>query len=179
MKSSSVWQAPLSALFYKKCYNNFVKNIVSICIVLLIILGLSTYFYMKAQHEGTYAGLTTVPCFDTTLPTKQQYSFTIRILVHGEQFPLNPTLGHDFGNCLHVVYENDASGTVYVKANDTNTYTLGQFFDVWHTTFNNYQMANYISKEKIRVTINGTESTAANVRDILLLPGRSIVVMYD
>lgn len=146
---------------------------------LSIIVIVAFVLYKNSLHESTYFGLPTVPCFDTTLSIKQNYSITIKMLVDGKPYPLDATIGHDYGKCLHAIYVNDASGKIYVKANDTNMYTLGQFFDVWRKTFTNYQMGDYVtsSTKKIHVLINDKLAREKNIRDIPLSANTTIVII--
>lgn len=145
----------------------------------LFILELSYLLYKQALTNASYLGLPTVACQDYTKPVIQNYSLTISITVYGKVYPLDSTIGHDYGKCLHVIYVNDKSGRVYVKANDNNTYTLGQFFDVWRKTFNNTQMGQYMlnGRNGIEVLVNGKK--VSTLRTTPLLPNENIQIIYQ
>ncbi|HXS15516.1 MAG TPA: hypothetical protein VN711_05265 [Candidatus Saccharimonadales bacterium] len=106
----------------------------------------------------------------------QNFSLTINITIAGKPYPIESTIGHDYGKCLHTIYVTNASGTVYIRANDTNTYTLGQFFDVWRKTFTTNQIGEYQSQQNAKILVNGKEVTT--LRDTPLLPHEDIKVIY-
>lgn len=154
------------------------QKVIASLFILLCIGLLSVKLYTEALHSSDYVGLPTVPCQDYTLPIKQNYSLTIKIMIINKPYPLTPTIGHDFGKCLHDIYTNDRSGKVFVRTNDTNTYTLGQFFDVWHVTFNKNQIFGYETDQThhVEVFVNGHH--VADYRSASLLPNEIIEVTY-
>lgn len=146
-----------------------------IIIPIVFILIASWVLYKNSLHLASYEGLTTVPCFDPTQPIKQNYSFSLSIVIDNKPYPLESQIGHDFGKCLHVLYTNDATGTVNVRANDINTYTLGQFFDVWHKTMNKNQLIQYLGN--VKVEVNG--KPVQTIRDTVLSSGEQITIIYQ
>ena len=152
-----------------------------IIIPLLGVILLAFYIYNSSLHNSVYLGLPTVPCFDITQTVKQDYSLDITIKIHEKNYPLDKTIGHDYGNCLHAIYVEDASGKVFIKANDLQQYNLGQFFDVWHKSFSSTQLGNCITSQTkpVNVAVNGKTTTEKNVRNILLKPNESISISCD
>lgn len=148
-----------------------------ILILLSLFVGLSYYFYHQSLSQASYLGLPTVPCQDYTKPILQNFSLTITITVAGKPYPLDAGIGHDYGKCLHTIFVNNASGTVYIKSNDTNTYTLGQFFDVWRKTFTSTQIGTYQSNKPAEILVNGQKVTT--FRDTPLLPNETIQINYN
>ena len=146
---------------------------------LIIVAALSVFLYDKAATQSNYEGLPTVPCLDYTKPVVQDFSLTLKITINGNVYPINPNIGHDFGNCLHDIFVNDSSGKVYVKANDMEGFTLGQFFDVWHETFSQNQIFGYQadSSHTIKVTVNG--KTLVTYRDTPLKANEVIEIIYQ
>lgn len=143
------------------------------------ILGCSVFFYHLALTQSDYVGLPTVPCLDYTKPVIQDFALTIIISINGKPYSLNPSLGHDYGNCLHDIFVNDASGKVFVKANDAEQFSLGQFFDVWKSTFTPQQIFSYQvgPSHHIVVTVNG--KLVEEYRDIILQPNQTIHISYQ
>lgn len=143
------------------------------------IIILSGFFYHAALTQSDYVGLPTVPCIDDTKPVIQDFALTITITINGKPYALNPTIGHDYGDCLHDIFVNNASGTVYVKANDAERFTLGQFFDVWKRTFTPQQIFSYRvdSSHHIVVTVDG--KGVEQYRDIILRPNQTIHISYE
>ena len=148
-------------------------------ILLLLVIGGSFYFYHLAQTQPTYVGLPTVPCIDYTKPVVQSFQFSIQITIYGKNYPLEKNIGHDYGNCLHDIFTKDASGIVYVHANDTENFTLGQFFDVWKKTFSQKQIFSYQTNgtHKITVFVNGKE--VSTYRSTPLTLNANILIRYQ
>lgn len=151
---------------------------ISVIIGLTIIVVCALFLYHNAQIQSTYEGLPTVPCLDYTKPVVQSFSFSIQISIQGQQYPLDKSIGHDFGNCLHDMYVNDASGDVFVQANDTEVFTLGQFFDVWHKTFTPEQIFGYQVRQghMLEVFVNGKK--VDTYRKTIVIPNEKIEVRY-
>lgn len=155
------------------------KKIIISFFIILCIIYTSLKLYTDALHNAQYVGLPTVPCQDYTLPIKQNYSLTIKIMINTTPYLLEKNIGHDFGKCLHNIYTNDTTGKIYVKANDNNTYTLGQFFDVWHSTFTPNQILGYQtdSTHHLKVFIN--KENVKDYRNTPLLSNSIIEVIYQ
>lgn len=154
------------------------KKIVRVIIGLLVI-GIAAFFYTQSLSQSVYVGIPTVSCQDDTKPIVQKFTFTLHITIDGRPYPLNATIGHDYGNCLHEIYTNDASGKIFVAANDRNTYSLGQFFDVWRKTFTDTQIMQYPlhMKDQLHIFVNGKQVTTG--RNTPLLPQEKIQIIYE
>ncbi len=146
---------------------------------LLAVIILAFFFYSKSITNSSYNGLPTVPCIDQTLPIKENFSFHIAISINGNNYPIETTIGHDYGQCLHSIYVNDSSGTVIVKSNTVQNYTLGNFFQVWHKTFNKNQIFDYQASNthSIRVLVNGND--VQTFENTILHSGDNIEVIYQ
>lgn len=146
---------------------------------ILGVIILAFFLYQLSLAQSIYNGLPTVPCIDTTLPIKQSFTFHLSITISGKPYPINNSLGHDYGKCLHVIYANDSSGTIFVKSNDTNKYILGQVFDEWHKTFNPHQIMQYgvTQNHTIKVLVNN--QNVEDYRNIILKPDQTIQVIYE
>lgn len=105
-------------------------------LILALLFTLAFFLDKQSVSHPVYLDLPTVPCFDPNLPVEQDYSLHISLEVNGKNYPLEADIGHDYGQCLRVIHTDNASGSVKVKANDSDQYSLGQFFQVWHKQFN-------------------------------------------
>lgn len=153
-----------------------------IAIGILVVILTSYYLLHLSNINSSYNGIPTVACVDYAQKTLQNFSFNVSIKINGQLVTLPPNLGHDYGNCLRVVHTNDSSGKVLVTANDTNTYTLGSFFDAWKVTFNNSQIMSYLKNNThdIVVSVNGKEiAKSTNYRSIPLSSGARYIVTYE
>jgi hypothetical protein len=151
------------------------KIIIGLGIIFICAFGL----YQKALIQPTYEGVPTVPCLDYTKPVLQHFTFSLNILIQGKASPLDHEIGHDAGNCLHEIYVDDASGTVYIRANDVQLFTLGQFFDVWRKTFTEHQIFSYqtTNSHTLSVFINGQKVTT--FRETILKPQQEVQIRYE
>jgi len=148
-------------------------------IFLVLAILTSAFLYEKSLSESVYLGIPTVPCQDYTQPIQQQFTFRLSITINGKPYTLDSSIGHDYGKCLHTLYTNDSSGKVYVVANDTSTYTLGQFFDVWRKTFNETQIMQYplTTQDRLEILVNGKKVSTG--RNTPLFPNEQIEVIYE
>ena len=127
-------------------------------IIVVVAIGITaTWLYITAQNQAGYYGLPVVACVDSTLPVTQNYSFTLRLTADSKNIPLDANIGHDPGNCLRVIHTNDASGTVHVTSNDRQTYTIEDFFQVWHKQFSDHEFMGYVVNDghHLSITVNG------------------------
>lgn len=150
-----------------------------IIIGLLLVFSLSTFLYQRSLKKPLYEGLPTVACIDTTEPVATRFTFSLQISINGKTYPLDKTIGHDAGNCLHNIYVNDASGTVYVQSNDTKPFTLGQFFDEWHKPFSDTQILSYPTDKDHEIHVYVNDARVLTKRDTLLSPNTNIRVAYE
>lgn len=161
-------------------YNIFMERLLIYTALLIAVLAGAVFLDWQAAHSAYYVGLTTVPCIDTTRPISESFKFNLNIQIEGKQNLLDKKIGYDYGKCLHEIFTNDNNGLVYVKQNDSNTYNLGNFFDVWHKTFNDNQIFNYKveSGHLLKVFVNGKRINS-NFRDVLLKPNEQIEIVFD
>lgn len=145
---------------------------------LAAILVASVYFYGSASTNPDYLGLATAPCIDSTKPTLVKYSLHVGITVDGAPVPLDPDIGHDYGNCMRAVYTNDSSGTVYIESQYAEKYTLGDLFNVWKKTFDQNQIGSHVAGngKSISVVQNGFE--VSTFEKTVMDPNDSIQIVY-
>ncbi|HET9946914.1 MAG TPA: hypothetical protein VFQ63_02530 [Patescibacteria group bacterium] len=130
-------------------------------ILVFFIVGGAYLLYSFSLQNSSYNGLPTVACIDATQPLKQNFTFRLAIQIKGENISIPSHIGYDNGKCLRSLYTNDATGEVYVNANDSTQFTLGNFFQTWKMTFNSHQLFSYSTDQshKITVLVNGKEVT--------------------
>ncbi|HZZ99516.1 MAG TPA: hypothetical protein VFK07_02280 [Candidatus Paceibacterota bacterium] len=147
-------------------------------IVIIVIGGVASCLYTTAQNQAGYYGLPVVACVDYTLPMTQKYHLTINITADGKNVPLDTNIGHDPGNCLRVIHTDDASGIVKITANDSDQYTLGDFFNVWHKQFSAQEFMGYIigTGHHLSVAVNGR--MVSTLEDTPLHPNETISIVY-
>lgn len=145
---------------------------------LICVVGLSLLLYHTALTQSTYDGLPTVPCIDYTKPILQDFHVTIAIQINGRSRQLDPTIGHDYGNCLHDIFTNDSSGVVYVQSNDNEQFSLGQFFDVWKKTFTPQQIFSFQTSSSHNIEVLVNNQRVEEYRNIILKPNQHILVIY-
>ena len=146
--------------------------------LLLGILGTAYVLYRQAVVSPIFLGLPTVPCIDTTKSLGESYTLRVSITIDGKPYPLDGAIGHDYGNCLRSIYTNDKTGTVYVKANNKNVFTLGDFFSVWKKVFSASQLMQYQvgNGHELVVTVDG--QTVSTFERTELSPDASINISY-
>lgn len=154
------------------------KIVVSLGVLLCCVAG-GLYLYQQSLISPSYEGLPTVACQDSTKPILTSFQFALTIFIDGKRMVLPATIGHDYGNCLHDMFVNDSSGTVYVRSNEKTTFTLGQLFDEWHKTFSTKQLMQYEvgNGHTLRVIVNGKEVTTG--RNTPIAPSDVIQVIYQ
>ncbi len=154
------------------------KKLLTFLALLAIIVG-ANWLYLRSRTSDAYLGIPAVPCQDYTKPVLQDFTLTINININNNRVPLSPSIGHDYGNCLRSIYTDDASGTVHIRANTSRPYTLGDFFDVWHTIFNKSAVLNHTTSQgqQITVTVNG--QPVQTYENTELKPNQTINIFYQ
>jgi len=139
-------------------------------VLLFLVVVIAVWLYVKSTTQPGYYGLPVVSCVDPTEPLLQNFSFDLQITMAGKNVPLDPTIGHDPGDCLRIIHTNDASGTVFVQSNSaTASYTLGEFFNVWHKVLTP-------GGQTVQVFVNG--QPVASAENTLLVASTTISVVY-
>lgn len=156
------------------------KKLLSLSIIPLVIaIILGWWFADTSNLTASYNGLPTVPCIDPTKKIILNYTFHVAISVDNRKFPLDSSIGHDYGNCLRAMHTNDNSGVVYVVSTENEQYTLGNFFQVWHKTFNSMQFMQYrvMEPNELTVLVNGKKITT--FENTFLHPKDNISIIYQ
>ncbi|MBI2649597.1 MAG: hypothetical protein HYW93_08115 [Thaumarchaeota archaeon] len=118
----------------------------------------------------------------------------LMIIVNGQNITLPVNIGHgDSGGCIQPVHTHADPGdggpnVIHIESPTANTYTLGDFFNVWASTpnvggsspvtFNKNQLFNYTAGDgyEIRMYVNGIESD--QYQNLALASHQTIVIVY-
>lgn len=146
---------------------------------IILVLGVAFIFYHFAQTQSSYEGLPTVACLDYTEPIVQSFSFSVAISIKNKPYLLTKPLGHDYGNCLHEIFVNDSSGKVFVKTNKKESFTLGQFFDVWNKTFTQSQIFSYQVSSTDTLLVYVNNKPVSTYRNTIIKPNDQIRIVYE
>lgn len=115
----------------------------------------------------------------------EQFLFHIHthvdIFVNGRHVYIPPQIGIIPGKCIYWMHTHDGSGIIHIESPIKRDFTLGQFFNLWKSKLNNYQVFDKIfnGKDVPIVYINGSKvSSTINYRDIKLTPHAQIAIVY-
>lgn len=150
-----------------------------IIVIFLLILSASYWIWRQARINPGYYGLPAVACVDPTRPLIQNFTFNIKITIDGKNFPIDSAIGHDPGKCLRAIHTEDSSGKVLITSNNTITYTLQDFFNVWHKNFTPSELMGYlaVNGRKISVYVNRKAVSTANQTPVR--PNDFIEIVYQ
>ena len=110
------------------------------------------------------------------------------IFIHGKQINLPKYIGvNDIDGFISPIHTHDDINIIHVESPTIQTFTLGQFFDIWGLFFNDKCIGGYCtdsnsnsnvnSDSKLQVFINGKEITS-DLRNIKLTAYEEIVITY-
>ncbi len=104
----------------------------------------------------------------------------VDLLINGAAVPVPSGIGIDpnetFISPIHV---HDASGIVHVESPTVETFTLGQFFDIWGLKFTSTCIGGYCTggQASLKVYVNGT-LYQGDPRDLALAAHQEIFIFY-
>jgi hypothetical protein len=105
---------------------------------------------------------------------ESHYHAHLTLLRNGRQVKVPAQIGIDIADqCLYWLHTHDATGIMHIESPDTRTYTLGQFFDVWHQPLSSTKAASLSGKLKVFV---GDRQVTGDPRRIVLRPHELITV---
>lgn len=82
----------------------------------------------------------------------------LRVFVDGSERSIPSEIGITHGKCLSWLHTHDTSGIIHVESPVQQSFTLGQFFDVWGQPLNSNGAAT--SSGAVSAFVNGTPFTA-------------------
>lgn len=102
------------------------------------------------------------------------------LFIDSQQVPIPEGIGINkqerFFAPIHV---HDNTGVIHVESPTVQTYTLGQFFDVWGVRFSDQCLGGYCQEgeKKLLVYVNG-QPVSGNYSRITLEPNQEIAIVY-
>jgi hypothetical protein len=104
----------------------------------------------------------------------------LNIILNGQNYTVPSKIGIP-GPCLYWLHTHDETGTIHIESPKNQSYTLGQFFDIWKKNFSNTQIFNSTvsSANPLNVYVNGIKAqNGTNFKDIVLHAHDVITVVY-
>jgi hypothetical protein len=104
------------------------------------------------------------------------------IFIDGKQVPVPPEIGiNDGAGFISPIHVHDDTGIIHVESPTVQTFTLGQFFDVWGVEFTGQSIGGYAadaqSGKKLQIFVNGT-LYQGDPRTLALAAHQEIAVVY-
>ena len=104
----------------------------------------------------------------------------IDIFVDGKLVPVPAGVGiNEFAGFISDIHVHDNTGIIHVESPTVQTFTLGQFFDIWGVRFTAQSIGGYESGngKSLKVFVNGVPYTG-DPRQLALAAHEEIVVAY-
>ncbi len=104
----------------------------------------------------------------------------LTIDIKGQAFPLPAGIGiDDSQGCLYALHTHSGDGVVHVEAPSSDTYTLGQFFDIWQSPLGRKRLLTFAADRthSVRAFVNG-RLYRGDPRAITLTPHALITLEY-
>ena len=95
------------------------------------------------------------------------------IFVNGHQLTIPAYVGIEDNTCLYWVHTHSTDGIIHIESPKQRGYTLGEFFDIWHSTNTGLPPAD---NEPI-IYVNGQVVTT-NLKDVPLNAHDEITLVY-
>jgi hypothetical protein len=121
-------------------------------------------------------GLPALSAEGTALHIHQHLDMTI----NGQSVAIPPHIGiNETAGFISSIHIHDTTGIIHVESPTIQTFTLGQFFDIWGVRFSRACIGGYCtsSTNVLHVYVNAIQYTG-NPRDIVLAPHQEIFVYY-
>ena len=102
------------------------------------------------------------------------------IFVEGKPVPVPANVGiNQIGGFISDIHVHDNTGVIHVESPTEQTFTLGQFFDIWGVKFTKDSIGGYAATgdKTLKVYSNGT-LYQGDPRDLPLAAHQEIVVVY-
>ncbi|MBI3596076.1 MAG: hypothetical protein HY203_02860 [Nitrospirae bacterium] len=104
----------------------------------------------------------------------------IDIFIHGKSVPVPAMIGVNVvERYISPIHTHDGSGEIHIEAPTVQTYTLGQFFDIWGVRLTSKCIGTYCEDPQngIKTFVNG-KPAAGDPRSIALEDHIEIVIAY-
>ncbi len=104
----------------------------------------------------------------------------IDIFIDGKSVPVPANIGiNQIGGFISDIHVHDGTGIIHVESPTVQTFTLGQFFDIWGVKFTQRSIGSYVATgdKTLKVYSNGT-LYQGDPRNLSLSTHQEIVVVY-
>ncbi len=102
------------------------------------------------------------------------------IFIDGNETPIPAGTGIDeAGGFISTIHVHDNTGIIHVESPTIQTFTLGQFFDIWGVEFTSQRIGGYQNQgdKTLKVFVNGT-LYPGDPRQLALASHQEIVIAY-
>lgn len=124
----------------------------------------------------TAIGLPALSAEGTALHIHQHLDLNI----NGQTIAIPPHIGiNETAGFISTIHVHDTTGIIHVESPTIQTFTLGQFFDIWGVRFTPECIGGYCTSASniLRIYINGS-LYQGNPRDLALAPHQEIFIFY-
>jgi hypothetical protein len=102
------------------------------------------------------------------------------IFVSGKQLTIPQDIGiNESGQFFSPIHTHDTTGIIHVESPVIQTFTLGQFFDIWGVRLTDKCIGGYCGSNTmtLRIYVNG-KAVTSNFRNLVLSAHQEIVIAY-
>jgi hypothetical protein len=187
--------------------NNTTRNYLIAGVFIILIIGLilwgkstsKTTIPITEEHPETLSGIQTTPApwkAETQylgarlkaigLPALAEEGFAVHIHQHldifieGKAIPVPAGIGiSEQERFISALHTHELDSIIHVESPKIQTFTIGQFFDIWGVRFTKDSIGGYVATgdKKLRVFVGGVEYTG-DPRGLVLESHQEIVVAY-
>ncbi len=111
--------------------------------VILIVIGAYVVLSQPASYPARTPSppLDNIPTISGTSNLAEHYHIHLDIYINGTPYVIPADLGHVADDRIfYALHTHDTSGVIHIEAPSTQTFTLGQVFEVYGYTLNNNQI---------------------------------------
>lgn len=130
----------------------------------------------RLKDRLTAIGLPALTSEGTTLHTHQH----LGIFINGNQIAIPADIGvDDPAKFIAPIHTHDATAVIHIESPVVQTFTLGQFFDIWGVRFTQDCIGGYCAGNgrTLQVFSNG-QLVTGNFRDLALTERQEIVIVF-
>lgn len=100
----------------------------------------------------------------------------LEVFVYGKPIRIPNNVGHpETVDCYYWLHTHTANGLIHVESPYKRTFTLGEFFDVWHTKLSPVQVGDAVVGRDMKVWVDG-KPYAGDPRAIQLADFQQITI---
>jgi hypothetical protein len=141
----------------KKPKSNKKNGVFGIIIFIIVIVLFAALFIIKKTNStsSSLAAIDGMTC-DNSEQFVQHIHSHLTIFSNGEEVPVPANIGiHQEASCIYWLHTHDDTGVIHIEAPNENSFTLGNFFDVWGQKLTTNQVGDYSNGKQIRIYVDG------------------------